>query len=84
MFSLWFAHHRADGTKLLAKKLAAHLPKMLAAGDQTQELVEQAMSANDEAASYTRELKETLCPEWWYTPNSSVKPPLYQSSTREK
>lgn len=43
--------------------LAAHLPKMLAAGDQTKELVEDAMKANDEAATYTRELKEKLCPE---------------------
>lgn len=46
-------------------ELAAHLPKMLAAGDQAQELVEKAMKANDDAASFMRELKEKLCPELW-------------------
>ena len=44
-------------------RLAEHLPKMLASGDQAKDLVELYMKANDDAATYSRELKETLCPE---------------------
>ncbi len=43
--------------------LAAHLPKMLAAGGQAQDLMAMAMKANDDAASFMRKLKEKLCPE---------------------
>lgn len=44
-------------------ELAQHMPKMLAAGDQATYWVERSLSVNDAAATYTRDLKENLCPE---------------------
>jgi hypothetical protein len=49
--------------ELSQHEIGRHLPKMLAAGDQAAELVESTMKANDDAASFSRELKEKLCPE---------------------
>ena len=54
---------KAEDLELTQRELAAHLPKMLAAGDAATELVERTMKANDDAASYSRELRATLCPE---------------------
>ena len=54
--------------ELSRHELAAHLPKMLAAGDQAKALVERNLQANDTAAAYDRELKEKLCPELFHLP----------------
>jgi len=62
-FSTTFLLPKERELDLRLIELAAHLPKMLAAGDQAQELVQKSMKANDDAASFMRELKEELCPE---------------------
>jgi uncharacterized ubiquitin-like protein YukD len=61
-FSKEFLIPKEAELELSQHELAAHLPKMLAAGNAA-ELVDQAMKANDAAASFERELKEKLCPE---------------------
>ena len=52
-----------EAIELSQTKLAHHIPKMLAAGDQATYFMEKSLSANDAAAALSRELKEKLCPE---------------------
>ena len=53
-FSKTFLVPKERELDLRLHELAAHLPKMLAAGDQAQELVQRSMKANDDAASCPR------------------------------
>jgi hypothetical protein len=43
--------------------LADHFPKMFQAGDAASWLVEKSMEANDAAAAYSKQVKESMCPE---------------------
>ena len=52
-----------DGLDAELVVLSAHLPPLFAAGDWASELVAQVLQTTDEASSYMRQVKETLCPE---------------------